>query len=422
MGIGNEEQTAIAFEGNWREFAPIALTNTLLTFATLGFYRFWATTRERQYLWSKTRFIDDSLEWTGTGLELFFGFLIALLAFGVPLFLINFVLQAMVIQGQSSWAGSIVAILYIGLFYLVGVAIFRGLRYRLSRTYWHGIHGGCDDNGLRFGWSYLWKTVVAYLCLALLFPWSMTALWKERWEAMTFGPHRFESTPQWNSLMGRYLIAYLSPFIILIGLVVVAIPMMMAAAGGSTGDASPTSAIFLGVGFVLAFYILLPLAALIYYAAYMREVVGTMTLSSIEFDFTARTKDWIKLFLGNVGLWIIAGAVAAVPIAAFGLFDQFTNLTPERSPFMSNPVMFIAFLVAVAIPFGIVADVQHLDEDGEGHGEIDVAFLKVNVEALGDERGADEQEEGQGKHLHRRMGADEVADRASEDHHEAHRD
>lgn len=382
MGIGSEDQTAIAFEGNWREFAPIALTNTLLTFATLGFYRFWATTRERQYLWSKTRFIDDSLEWTGTGLELFFGFLIALLAFGIPLFLINFVLQAMVIQGQSSWAGSIVAILYAGLFYLVGVAIFRGLRYRLSRTYWHGIHGGCDDNGLRFGWSYLWKTVVAYICLALLFPWSMTALWKERWEAMSFGPHRFESAPQWNSLMGRYIIAYLSPFIILIGLMVVAVPMIMAAAGGSqTGEGVPSAAIFLGVGFVLAFYILLPLAALIYYAAYMREVVSTMTLSSIEFDFTARTKDWIKLFLGNVGLWLIAGAVAAVPIAAFGLFEQFATLTPEQSPFMSHPATFIAFVVALAIPFGIIGPfiryrswafyVRHM----EAGGEIDLATL-----------------------------------------------
>ena len=178
MGIGNEDQTAVAFEGNWREFAPIALTNTLLTFVTLGFYRFWATTRERQYFWSKTRFIDDTLEWTGTGLELFFGFLIAAALFGLPFLVLNLIIQGMVLQGMQGLAGGMVIGIYLLLFYLVGVAIFRGLRYRLSRTYWHGIHGGCDEYGLRFGWSYLWKTVVAYLCLALLFPWSMTALWK----------------------------------------------------------------------------------------------------------------------------------------------------------------------------------------------------------------------------------------------------
>src|SRR3546814_5539729 len=56
-----------AFEGNWRDYAPIAFTNLLLTIVTLGIYRFWATTRTRRYLWANTRFIDDRLEWTGTG-------------------------------------------------------------------------------------------------------------------------------------------------------------------------------------------------------------------------------------------------------------------------------------------------------------------------------------------------------------------
>lgn len=381
MGIGNEDQTAVAFEGNWREFAPIALTNTLLTFVTLGFYRFWATTRERQYFWSKTRFIDDTLEWTGTGLELFFGFLIAAALFGLPFLVLNLIIQGMVLQGMQGLAGGLVIGIYLLLFYLVGVAIFRGLRYRLSRTYWHGIHGGCDENGLRFGWSYLWKTVVAYLCLALLFPWSMTALWKERWEAMTFGPHRFESTPQWNSLMGRYIIAYLSPFIIIVVLAIVAVPLFMASIGAGAGDGPSASIAVMTAAFVLAFYILLPLAALVYYAAYMREVISTMMLAGIEFDFRARTKDWIKLFLGNVGLWIIAGAVAAIPIVAFGLFNEFSTLTPQQSPFMSHPATFIGLAVSIAIPFGLVGPfvryrswafyVRHM----EAGGEIDLATL-----------------------------------------------
>ncbi|RYY36921.1 MAG: DUF898 family protein, partial [Sphingomonadales bacterium] len=42
---------AFEFHGTWREFAPIAFTNLLLTIVTLGIYSFWARTRERQYLW-----------------------------------------------------------------------------------------------------------------------------------------------------------------------------------------------------------------------------------------------------------------------------------------------------------------------------------------------------------------------------------
>ena len=61
MGIGSQEQTAFAFEGSIKEFLPIAISNVFLTLVTLGIYRFWATTRERTYLWSRTRFIDDQI-------------------------------------------------------------------------------------------------------------------------------------------------------------------------------------------------------------------------------------------------------------------------------------------------------------------------------------------------------------------------
>lgn len=55
---------AFEFTGTWRDYLPIALSNLALTIVTLGFYRFWAKARERRYLWSRTRFIDDKLEWT----------------------------------------------------------------------------------------------------------------------------------------------------------------------------------------------------------------------------------------------------------------------------------------------------------------------------------------------------------------------
>lgn len=78
-------ESAFGFDGTWQEFAPIAFTNLLLSIVTLGIYRFWATTRERQYFWSRTRFVDERLEWAGTGMELFIGFLLVLVLFGIPI-------------------------------------------------------------------------------------------------------------------------------------------------------------------------------------------------------------------------------------------------------------------------------------------------------------------------------------------------
>src|SRR6476619_5854183 len=98
------DDRTIRFTGNWREYLPIAATNALLIICTLGIYRFWASARQRRYLWSRTHFIDDQLEWTGTGREMFFGFLIVI-AVLAPFFLFfQFLLPALLARGKTDAA------------------------------------------------------------------------------------------------------------------------------------------------------------------------------------------------------------------------------------------------------------------------------------------------------------------------------
>jgi len=42
----------------------------------------------------------------------------------------------------------------VALIYLGGFARFRATRYRLSRSWWHGIRGGTDDPGWNCGGEY----------------------------------------------------------------------------------------------------------------------------------------------------------------------------------------------------------------------------------------------------------------------------
>ena len=91
-------ERAVRFTGNWREYLPIAATNALLIVCTLGVYRFWASARQRRYLWSRTEFIDDSLEWTGTGKEMFVGFVIVAVFLGVVALGFNFGLPAIALH------------------------------------------------------------------------------------------------------------------------------------------------------------------------------------------------------------------------------------------------------------------------------------------------------------------------------------
>ncbi len=344
-------ESAFSFDGSWREFAPIAITNLLLTIVTLGIYRFWATTRERRYLWSRTRFIDDRFEWSGTGLELLIGFvLVAVLVF-VPLFALQFVAQGMILQGQAVAVGIMFVLLYLFFFYLFGIARFRALRYRLSRSWWRGIRGGSDDQGWGYGWSYLWRTVLGFLAAGLMVPWSMTSLWNERWKAMSFGAQQFDANARWGNIFLRYIICYAAPFVLMIGLFIAIIPIVLIASRG--GEPGPGAMVAI-VGLVLAFYIVLPIIALAFYAAFMREAVGALRLGDIEFAFTARTKHWLMLFLGNLGLWLIALIVAIIPLTALGVLASFAQMQPGETPFSENSAGFVVTLVALVIPFALV--------------------------------------------------------------------
>jgi uncharacterized membrane protein YjgN (DUF898 family) len=301
---------AFAFDGNWREFAPIAFTNLLLTIVTLGIYSFWARTRERKYLWSHTRFIDDRLEWVGTGKELFIGYLIAIFVFLLPLGVLQFVVQALAIRGHDAAAVLLLLATYLVVFYLIGVAIFRALRYRLSRTYWHGIRGGADAQGFGYGLSHLWKTLAGSLAAGLLVPWAMTTLWNERWNQMSFGPHRFDSDASWRPLIGRYLLYYLIPVVLFIAAAVTAV-YMRPALGSDPVEVRETLIVVAVLGYII-FFVVLGLVALIYYAAYFREVVGRLSLADLDFQFTARSWDWVKLFLTNIALVVLTLGIGAI--------------------------------------------------------------------------------------------------------------
>lgn len=296
------DERAIRFTGNWREYLPIAATNVALIIVTLGIYRFWATARQRRYLWSRTHVVDDGLEWTGTGKEMFFGFLMVV-AFILPFFLfIQFLFPALVARGKEAAAGGLMFLFYIAFFYLAGVARFRALRYRLSRTWWHGIRGGSDNPGWNYGGEYLGRQALSAMTMFIMFPWAATRLWNSRWQAMSFGPLTFKADLDAKGLKGRWALIYIAP----VGMVLVGMAIGLMAALGAVGDEPPP------VGFqtffialLVLFYVAIPLATLHWFAKFYRNAAAATSLGEIEFGFDATTWDWLKLFLGNLGLAII---------------------------------------------------------------------------------------------------------------------
>lgn len=298
---GLEPDRAIRFTGNWREYLPIAATNVLLIVVTLGIYRFWASARERRYLWSRTHVIDDRLEWTGTGKEMFFGFLMVT-AVLLPFFLfIQFLFPALLARGKEAAAGGIMMLFYVGIFFLFGFARFRALRYRLSRTWWHGIRGGSNDPGWNFAGEYLGRNMLVFMTMFIVHPWAATRLWNSRWNQMSFGPLPFRANLTAEGLKRRWALLYVVPIVGLIAIFLASLGVIAVA-----GD-EPNSLTLMTMGFaaVAIFYIGIPLATLNWYAKFYRNAAAATTLGDLEFGFDATTWDWLKLFLGNLALAIV---------------------------------------------------------------------------------------------------------------------
>ena len=293
----------LEFTGNWREYLPIAASNALLTIVTLGIYRFWAAARQRRYLWSRTYVIDDHLEWTGTGKEMFIGFLIVI-AILAPFFLfIQFLFPALVARGKVGAASGILTLFYIAIIYLGGFARFRALRYRLSRSWWHGIRGGSDNPGWNYAGESLGRYALVGLTMFIMLPWSTTRLWNSRWNAMSFGPLEFKADVTSKGLKWRWALVYIAP----IGAILIA--TLVAVGFAAVGvDFGPNPRVGLGVGFVsliLLFYLAIPLMTLHWFAGFYRKAAAATSLGDLEFGFEASTWDWLKLFLGNVALVIV---------------------------------------------------------------------------------------------------------------------
>jgi uncharacterized membrane protein YjgN (DUF898 family) len=65
----------ISFLGNGLDLFKIQLVNFILTLVTFGFYYPWAKTKKVQYLYSNTILQEHPFVFTGTGKELFKGFI-----------------------------------------------------------------------------------------------------------------------------------------------------------------------------------------------------------------------------------------------------------------------------------------------------------------------------------------------------------
>lgn len=299
MVEATDDSPSLVFTGTMREFLPIAATNLALTIVTLFIYRSWAKARERQYLWSRTRFIDDELEWTGTGKEMFVGFIMVAVLLGLVWLMFNVALPAVATRfGPAAGLATLLGFYIIGMF-LYGLARFRALRYRLSRTWWRGIRGGGNDGGVSYGGKAIGYYLASFLLFGFLYPWAQAKLWNERWNRMSFGPLPFEAQMTSDDTKG--------PFFAFWGALIVGNLII--------GIFSNPNIIVFGPGVPqlvvpLLAYIAIAATYLNFLAAYYRAAVEWTRIGDLEFRLNAEFTDWLKFYAATVGLAIVTLGLA----------------------------------------------------------------------------------------------------------------
>ncbi len=147
------------------------VVNTLLTVVTLSICRFWAITRIRQVLWAHIRFDGQPLEYTGTGIEIFVGFLKVVLLILLPAALIVTAIQMVMLGTAPQVSGVLGPVYMLGVLWLVALGKYLGLRYRASRTRWRGIRGRLAGTVAPYLWLTLWTATLTVLTLGLFKPW-----------------------------------------------------------------------------------------------------------------------------------------------------------------------------------------------------------------------------------------------------------
>ncbi|MFJ5538249.1 DUF898 family protein [Vreelandella titanicae] len=199
----------------------------LLTILTLGIYRFWQTTRIRQYLWGSTSANDSALEYTGTGLEKFIGFLIALVILALYLGVLQMLLfyfGLSMFNVSSSATNPAEQVRYLIVVYMHVIAVlpllfyasYQKRRYMMSRTRWCGIRFSMEKGA----WGYVIRAIgyrlLTVITLGALAPLATFKLEQYMAERSYYGDVRIKQGGSWPRLYSSLTHLFIGIVILLV--------------------------------------------------------------------------------------------------------------------------------------------------------------------------------------------------------------
>ena len=304
------EPIVLSQRGRLASFAWLSLRNGLLNLITLTLYRFWGKTEVRRRLWSTTYLNDEAFEYTGRGVELFVGFLLALLVIVLPSLVIVFGAQLL---------GPLVAPLlmlpvYIFMLFIVGLGHFTAFRYLATRSSWRGIRFHMRGSAREFGIAWMGYATLSAITLGWFWPAADRRLAARLWGGLSFGDKKFEfdlKAARREGVYGAYALAWILgavAYVILVAIVIGTAASQVSAAGtgGKPPAADSVHLMLVTYAAAAAFTPVFIVVLAPNHAAMLRSIVAGIRFQGVK--VTARVKWWeyAVLNLTNVFFLVIS--------------------------------------------------------------------------------------------------------------------
>lgn len=285
-----------------RSFLGLSLKNGLLNLVTLTLYRFWGKTEVRRRVWAATTLNDEPFEYTGRGIELFLGFLAAVVVVMLPFLLIVFGAQLL----GPAVAALVILPTYLFMGFLMGFGRFTAFRYLASRTSWRGVRFLLRGSAAEYGFRYLGYTLLSGVTMGWFWPAARRRLAEPLWHGLRFGDRKFRfdlNEARKEEIYGAYAVGWVGVILAYISFIAVVMSLMVPSLRAAEGGGSPEMRLAqLGQIYAAAGVFALVAAALFapYEAAMLRSISRGISFEGVRFRLNMRAIDVLALVVGNV--------------------------------------------------------------------------------------------------------------------------
>jgi uncharacterized membrane protein YjgN (DUF898 family) len=367
----------LRFVGDRGDYWRLMIRGGVLQAITLGIYRFWLFTDMRRFLWASTEVEGETLEYTGTPVELLIGFLLAI---GILVPVYALFLVASLELGILSALSGVVA--FVGLAGFGQYAVYRARRYRLTRTVFRGLRFHQGGSAVRYAVRAMLWWIPIGMTLGLASPWATANLERYKMRNTFYGSLGGSFAGAGGRLFGRTILIWVlvvSPLVVAVTAAVRTIDWVTVADALEDEDTlglivalGIDQPLVRGLGLLIPGVMWAVIAGALLYPAYqamvMRWWLGGLRLGGAAVASDLRMRRYYGAYLRYllyVVLFSIAFSIVAAVIAGLGYVAlrgqiDFTQASLLRDGLLagSGVIAYVIFILGVSTIYQVTVKMR----------------------------------------------------------------